>query len=417
MRSNLSPTVRRAPRFAMGLVAALALAACGGSSGGGQPQPQPQPGSGYQTFQAAALVLGQSSFTANTANQGGAASAATMSAPHQVCISKRGLLAVDAANNRVLGWTNVPATNGDDADWVIGHMQFDQTGGVTGIGELNGPSGVGFDGTSIWVADSSSNRLVAYTPEPTQNGAGAALVLGQADFFSNGQSVPPAANTFAAPNGVSATATTLAVADTLNNRVLLFTPLPAANNAPATWVLGQATMAGNAINQGGTPTAATMSQPYGVWTDGTKVVVADLANNRVLIWNSFPTADGQAADLVLGQASMTTSSIGSGATGMRGPSDVTSDGTRLFVADCENNRVLVWNTWPTTNGQAADAVLGQSDFNHTAANDDDQDGTPDASCTARTFFSSNGYLWVHAEGGSLWVGDRRNNRVLRFDPS
>lgn len=414
MRSSLCPAAPRALRFVVVVVCAL-VAGCGGSSGGGPFQPPPE--SGYQTFQAASLVLGQAGFTSNSADRGGAAGAGTMDAPHQVAFTSRGLVTVDSNNNRVLGWTNVPTVSGAAADWVIGHMEFDETGGLTGVGELMGPSGVAADGTSIWVADSGSNRVVAYTPEPTANGAAAALVLGQADFFANGQAVPPAANTFASPNGVSATAGVLAVADTVNNRVLLFTPLPAANNAPATFVLGQATMAGAAVNQGMTPSGATMSQPYGVWTDGTRVVVADLANNRVLIWNTFPTADGQAADLVLGQGSMSTIAAGSGAAGMSAPSDVTSDGTRLFVADCENNRVLIWNAWPTTNGQAADVVLGQSDFNHTAANDDNQDGTPDASCTARTLSSSSGYLWVHAGGGSLWVGDRRNHRVLRFDPS
>ena len=45
---------------------------------------------------------------------------------------------------------------------------------------------------------------------------------------------------------------------------------------------------------------------------------------------------------------------------MKGPSGLYSDGTRLFVADKLNNRVLIWNAWPTANGQAADVVLGQA---------------------------------------------------------
>ena len=34
----------------------------------------------------------------------------------------------------------------------------------------------------------------------------------------------------------------------------------------------------------------------------------------------------------------------------------------LFVADTQNNRVMVWNTLPTKNNQPADFVLGQPNF-------------------------------------------------------
>ena len=38
-----------------------------------------------------------------------------------------------------------------------------------------------------------------------------------------------------------------------------------------------------------------------------------------------------------------------------------SDGTRLFVADGGNDRVLIYNTIPTQNAAAADVILGQPD--------------------------------------------------------
>ena len=41
----------------------------------------------------------------------------------------------------------------------------------------------------------------------------------------------------------------------------------------------------------GVPTARTLASPTGVWSDGTRLVVADKSNNRVLIWNSFPTTN------------------------------------------------------------------------------------------------------------------------------
>ena len=37
--------------------------------------------------------------------------------------------------------------------------------------------------------------------------------------------------------------------------------------------------------------------------------------------------------------------------GFNYPTDVWSDGTRLFVVDQGNNRILGWNTFPTQSGQ------------------------------------------------------------------
>lgn len=105
-------------------------------------------------------------------------------------------------------------------------------------------------------------------------------------------------------------------------------------------------------------------------TSGGKVLVSDAVRCGVLIWNSFPTSNGQAADLVLGSADVDTypPTSGSGKTQLNGPTYVTSDGTRIFVTDSGNNRVLIWNSWPTASGAAADEVLGQSSFSGTSAN-------------------------------------------------
>src|SRR5258706_13175850 len=41
---------------------------------------------------------------------------------------------------------------------------------------------------------------------------------------------------------------------------------------------------------------------------------------------------------------------------------------RLMFADQQNNRVLIWNKVPTTNGAPADLVIGQADFVSGSAN-------------------------------------------------
>ena len=93
------------------------------------------------------------------------------------------------------------------------------------------------------------------------------------------------------------------------------------------------------------------------------------------------------------------------------PTDVWSDGTKLIVADNTNSRVLIWNTFPTANFTPADVVLGQSDFTHNAANDDNQDGSYD-SPTVRTLYYPTG---VYLFETKLFVTDYYNSRFLIFE--
>jgi len=88
------------------------------------------------------------------------------------------------------------------------------------------------------------------------------------------------------------------------------------------------------------------------------------------------------------------------------------NGNQLVVADGYNHRVLIWNTFPTTDFAPADVVLGQSDFDFSAYNDDDQDGVEDETPSARTFYFVSGLL-LH--GRHLYVMDNGNNRVLVFE--
>ena len=49
-----------------------------------------------------------------------------------------------------------------------------------------------------------------------------------------------------------------------------------------------------------------MSGPQGVWIQNGKLYIADTGYNRVLIYNHIPTTNGVAADVVLGQPNFTT---------------------------------------------------------------------------------------------------------------
>lgn len=160
---------------------------------------------------------------------------------------------------------------------------------------------------------------------------------------------------------------------------------------------------------------AGMRLPTSVATDGKRLAVADTDNNRVLIWNSIPTSNGQLPDLVLGQPDFTTATVNTGtgnprlpsAKSLRGPQGVwiNADG-KFFVADNQNHRVLIWNTFPTQTFQPADLVLGQP--NLTTATESDlnkqiSDPTPTSLLNP---------VSVTSDGVRVIVTDLGHNRVL-----
>jgi hypothetical protein len=107
-------------------------------------------------------------------------------------------------------------------------------------------------------------------------------------------------------------------------------------------------------NAGG---ANKLNHPVSISANYGKLAVTDRFNNRVLIWNTIPSSNTP-PDLVLGQANFTTHNSGSGLNNMDFPGQViiTPDG-KVLVADSDNNRVLVWTSFPASSGQSADYAL------------------------------------------------------------
>jgi hypothetical protein len=139
------------------------------------------------------------------------------------------------------------------------------------------------------------------------------------------------------------------------------------------------------------------------------LVVADFANNRVLIWRKGPSSIAEPAAIVLGQPDFTSNLANNGlanptAQTLSGPRGAFFDGQHLFVSEKNNNRVLIWNSLPTRNQQPADLVLGQPDFTTATANTNG----PSAQSLSWPEF-------IYSDGASLYVSDRANNRVLKWN--
>jgi uncharacterized protein (TIGR03437 family) len=296
---------------------------------------------------------------------------------------------------------------GQAARAVVGQPQYTRQDATPTASIIGGASGVAYANNTLFVADSnrvgafpSDNRVLIYRdvanmlPVPTAElnysqrcpvcVGQANVVLGQPDFVTTNPTLSPTRTGMRNPTAVASDGIHLVVADTDSNRVLVWNSIPSQNNQPADVVIGQANFTSATVSN--PPTAKSMRGPEGVWIQNGKLYVADTGNNRVLIYNSIPTSSGASADVVLGQPNFTVGintnivqvTPNPQSTTMSDPVAVTSDGVRLFVTDLGYNRVLIWNRIPTTNAAPADVVIGQPDMVSAIANNSFS-GTPAAS--------------------------------------
>lgn len=297
-------------------------------------------------------------------------------------------------------YTNMPASV------VIGQNDFlSSTAGPTQLSP-SAPQDIVIVGNKLIVADQSNNRILIWNTIPSYNGTPADVVLGQPDFTSStSNNGGRSASSLSNPSSISSDGTRLFAADRGNHRVLIWNRIPTTNQAAADIVVGQTSFT---VASAPVPTASTLNTPESVFTDGSKMFIADSNNRRILIFNTIPTANTPAADLVLGQPGFTTSVINNGGVSAQSMAYVHTayyDGQRLYVSDESNSRIMVWNSLPTTNFAAADFMIGQPDATSNSVN---QGGA----ASGNTVSAPNNMV-VH--NNRLFVADQGNHRVLIFN--
>lgn len=356
----------------------------------------------------ATFVIGQNSFTANDPNRGSTVAANTLSGVQgsQVEWQNRRLYVPDTGNHRILGFDPVPTVSDTNASVVLGQANFTSASPGTSATQFTSPAGVYVTNTQFFVADTGNNRVLIWDRIPINSTVSADHVVGQTDFSASASGC--SASTLSGPASVYVVNDKLVVADNANHRVLIWNTIPTANEVAADVVIGQQNfdtcLPNDSTGTGvtGTPEATTLNNPGGIWTDGTRLLVADTGNHRVLIWNTLPTINGQAADVVLGQTDMVTALPGLSQVGLNSPKSVTSNGNQIVVADSGNARALVWNAFPAVNNAPADVVLGQTDFT--------------SNTTGTSEFLMTSYDNVFIDRYNIFVVD--GNRIMVFaDPS
>ncbi len=365
----------------------------------------------YYTNMPATQVLGQTNFTDSA---GGVSSTKFFdNTTHQtntglagIFVDPNGRLIVsDFSNARVLIWNRVPTTNGAPADLVLGQPDFissTSNNGGRSASSMNagGVEGVYSTGTKLFVADTGNNRILIWNTFPTTNGQAADVVVGQTDFASAATTCDNV--TLRIPDVVFVYQDKLVVTDRNHARVMIWNSIPTTNGQTADLVIGKTNFSD--CSTATVVTQSNLSNPFGLFVDNGKLFVTEANVNRVLIWNTFPTTNGQAADVVVGQTNFENSTTGTTISTLNNPNYVYIKDSRMFVSDEVNHRILIFNSIPTTNGASADLVLGQPSFTSGSANQ--------GSSTAANTLNRPRAVFIY--NNKLFVGDPINARVLIF---
>jgi hypothetical protein len=180
------------------------------------------------------IVLGQLDFTTRDENAGTSAGPLGMRWPHGIAVAGDSLLVSDAGNNRIMVWKQFPPSSNDGKGWPCDFV----------LGQA--------DATSV-----DHNRAAYY----------------------------PDSNAMSMPYGVAVHGEQLIVADTANSRLLGFDLQDLATGSCASHLAAQPSFTAKGDNRWGAPMRDSVCWPYGVAACGNRLVVADSGNNRVLLWD------------------------------------------------------------------------------------------------------------------------------------
>lgn len=231
-------------------------------------------------------VLGQVDDRSVDENRGGGCGPLSMYWPFGVAVVDGWFWVADTGNRRVLGWEAIPGPT-DPPDVVLGQpdaVSRDENGGQLGPGTFRWPHDIAGAPGQLVIADAGNHRLLGWSPAPTTNSS-ASHVFGQPDFETAVEFAyqPQTPTSLRFPYAIDISDGRMAVADTANNRVLLWDDIPT-HPVGADRVFGQLDFTTGGENRWDHVGADTMCWPYGLSLHGDRLAVADSGNNRIVVW-------------------------------------------------------------------------------------------------------------------------------------
>jgi signal transduction histidine kinase/sugar lactone lactonase YvrE len=381
----------------------------------------------------ASFVLGQANFTTFPAS----------CAITQKTVCKAGGMAYDSANkllfvgdgSRVMVFDlSSGITSNMDATYVLGQSSF--TSNSCGASTQNSVClvyGITYDSATkrLFVSDKTRNRITEFDlSSGITSNMNAAHVLGQANYTATGCNITQSGLCQPAETSFDSGSSLLYVGDSSNNRVMIFDLSSGITDGMnASHVLGQTIFTSNATNSNQS-TAAQTRDPMSVLADSAnnQLFVIAASDSRVQRYDlSGGITDGMNAIQEVGQTNMISGASSftlnqpdnqnPNASGYYYPTGVKMDPVRhrLFVADTENNRVLIYNLDSGNNltSHVPDFVLGEPDFDTTHHNC----WTSPSTYVTQSSLCEPMAMYVDVPNDLLYVADYSMVRVMVYDLS
>jgi len=243
---------------------------------------------------------------------------------------------------------------------------------------FDNPVGITTDGTNLYVSDTGNHRIRKIVIS-----TGVVTTLAGSSQGSTDHNTGTSAS-FNAPEGITTDGTNLYVSDTGNHRIRKI--------VISTGVVTTLAGSSSGSTDHNTGTSASFNAPRGITTDGTNLYVVDKGNHRI---RKIVISTGVVTTLA-GSSSGSTDATGTSAS-FNNPVGITTDGTNLYVADKDNDRIrkIVISTGVVT------TLAGSSSgfANHNTG-------------TSASFNAPQG---ITTDGTNLYVSDNGNHKIRKIE--
>ncbi len=325
----------------------------------------------------------------NASTTNGTGSAAEFSSMDKITTDGKHLYVAEYSSH-VIRKIDIATTQVTTLAGIAGSSGYvDDTGTAA---KFNAPTGITTDGTHLYVADKSNNRIrkIVISTRVVTTLAGNATTA-----FQNGEGI---AAGFNLPEGITTDGTNLFVADTGHNAIR---KIDLTNNNLVSTLAGDNT---SGITDE-TGSLARFNLPRGITTDGTSLFVADYYNHTIRKITNITTASSGVVTTLAGYANSAGTPDGTGSSAkFNYPIGITTDGTSLFIGDTNNNTIRKITNITSTNAGVVETIAGQGGSS----------GYVEGTGTTARFDQPRGIV---SNGRDLFISDTNNNRIRKITNS